>query len=267
MRSFLQSNGVDVQGIKTAHAGARNSLALTEMRPDDCQVIIYRNGAADLGLETADMPQTLIASSRALLVTGTALSASPSREATLRAMDLARQAGTVVVLDLDYRPYGWAHVAEAATQLGRACALADMVIGNREEFDVLEHLTPQAQRDDQHSARQVLRGATRAAVVKDGGRGCRAFLRDGTALSQGVFHVQARKPFGAGDAFAATLLWQLLQGQGWADAMRWGAAAAALNVSRSACAEAMATLEELRAYMAEHTQTDSQPSSPGTNPL
>jgi 5-dehydro-2-deoxygluconokinase len=104
-------------------------------------------------------------------------------------------------------------------------------------------------------------------VVKDGGRGCRAFLRDGMALSQGVFHVQARKPFGAGDAFAATLLWQLLQGQGWADAMRWGAAAAALNVSRRACAEAMATLEELQAFMAEHTQTDSQPSSPGTNPL
>jgi 5-dehydro-2-deoxygluconokinase len=267
VRSFLQSNEVDVQGIKTAHAGERNSLALTEMRPDDCQVIIYRNGAADLCLEPADMPEALIASSRALLVTGTALSASPSREAALRAMDLARQAGTVVVLDLDYRPYGWANAAEAATHLGHACTLADLVIGNREEFDVLEHQKPQAQRDDQHSARQVLRGATRAAVVKDGGRGCRAFLSDGTALSKGVFSVQARKPFGAGDAFAATLLWQLLQGHGWADAMRWGAAAAALNVSRTACAEAMATLDELQSFMAQHTQTASQNSSLGTSPL
>lgn len=255
VRSFLHSNGVDVQGIKTAHSGARNSLALTEMRPDDCQVVIYRNGAADLCIEPADMPVALIASSRALLVTGTALSASPSREATLHAMYLARQVDTVVVLDLDYRPYGWTSAAEAATMLGRACALADMVIGNREEFDVLEHLQPQAQRDDQHSAQQVLHGVTQAAVVKDGGRGCRAFLRDGTALSQGVFSVQARKPFGAGDAFAATLLWQLLQGQSWTEGLRWGAAAAALNVSRSACAEAMATLDELNAFMATHAQS------------
>ncbi len=252
VRSFLQSNGVDVQGIKTAHAGARNSLALTEMRPEDCQVIIYRNGAADLCLEPADMDPALIASSRALLVTGTALSASPSREAALHAMDVARRAGTVVVLDLDYRPYGWASAAQAAVQLRQACAMADIVIGNREEFDVLEHLEPQTQRDDAFSARQVLHGVTQAAVVKDGARGCRAFLVDGTALSQDVFAVTARKPFGAGDAFAATLLWQLLQGHGWQQALRWGAAAAAINVSRNACAEAMATLPELSAFMAEH---------------
>nr|WP_315201223.1 5-dehydro-2-deoxygluconokinase [uncultured Albidiferax sp.] len=254
VRQFLQDNGVDVQGITTAPAGARNSTAFTEMRPDDCQVIIYRNGAADLCLAPTDIAPSLVGSSRALLVTGTALSASPSREATLHAMDLARRAGTVVVLDLDYRPYGWLNAAQASVHLRVASAMADMVIGNREEFDVLEHLQPAAQRDDQHSARQVLQGVTQAAVVKDGARGCRAFLRDGTALSQGVFAVAARKPFGAGDAFAATLLWQLLQGHGWPAALHWGAAAAALNVSRDGCAEAMANQQELRTFMASYPQ-------------
>ena len=258
VRRFLQDNGVDVQGLKTA-SGARNSVAFTEMRPDDCQVIIYRNDAADLQLESADIAPALIASSRALLVTGTALSASPSREATLHAMDLARRAGTVVVLDLDYRPYGWSNIAQAAVTLRMACTLADIVIGNREEFDVLEHLQAVTERDDQHSARQVLQGVTQAVVVKDGAQGCRAFLRDGQALQQEVFAVTARKPFGAGDAFAATLLWQLLQGHDWLDAMRWGAAAAALNVSRDSCAEAMASAEELHAFMALHNQLPLQP--------
>ena len=252
VRQFLQTNGVNVQGLKTAPMGARISTAFTEMRPDDCQVIIYRHEAADLCLEPTDISPDLIANSRALLVTGTALSASPSREATLHAMNLARRAGTAVVLDLDYRPYGWANAAQAAVYLRVACALADMVIGNREEFDVLEHLQPLAQRDDQHSALQVLQGVTQAAVVKDGANGCRAFLRDGSALSQNVFPVAARKPFGAGDAFAGTLLWQLLQGNDWTAAMRWGAAAAALNVSRDACAEAMATQEELTAFISTY---------------
>ena len=253
VRAFLQANGVDVQGLKTAPPGARNSTAFTEMRPEDCQVIIYRNGAADLCLQPTDMDAGLIASSRALLVTGTALSESPSREATLHAMDLARRAGTQVVLDLDYRPYGWSNTAQAAVYLRVACSMADMVIGNREEFDVLEHLQPErarsAQRDDQHSARQVLHGVTQAAVVKDGRHGCRVFLRSGQALSQGVFAVTARKPFGSGDAFAAALLWGLLQGQDWPEALRQGAAAAAINVSRDACAEAMATQAELTAFM------------------
>ena len=250
VRTFLQDNGVNVQGLKTAPPGARNSTAFTEIRPDNCQVIIYRNAAADLFLEPADIAPDLISNSRALLVTGTALSASPSREATLHAMQLARRSGTVVVLDLDYRPYGWADVVEAAVCLRAACALADMVIGNREEFDVLENRPADAERNDAHSARQVLQGVTLAALVKDGARGCRAFLRDGTEFSQDVFPVTARKPFGAGDAFAATLLWQLLKGHDWPEALRWGAAAAAINVSRDACAEAMATQAELTAFMA-----------------
>jgi 5-dehydro-2-deoxygluconokinase len=261
VRAFLMANGVDVQGLLTAPAGARNSTAFTEMRPEDCQVIIYRQGAADLCLQPTDLDAGLIASSRALLVTGTALSESPSREASLHAMNLARRAGTQVVLDLDYRPYGWRDTAQAAVYLRVACSMADMVIGNREEFDVLETLQPEhagnrerhaerdAARDDQHSARQVLHGVTQAAVVKDGRHGCRVFLQDGQAFRQGVFAVTARKPFGSGDAFAAALLWGLLQGLDWPQALRQGAAAAAINVSRDACAEAMATHAELAAFL------------------
>jgi 5-dehydro-2-deoxygluconokinase len=64
--------------------------------------------------------------------------------------------------------------------------------------------------------------------------------------------VRARKPFGAGDAFAGATLWALFDGRGWAEATRFGAAAAALNVSGDACAEAMPTRTELLDFMARH---------------
>jgi len=254
VRTFLQAEGIDVQGLQTAPAGARNSTAFTEMRPDDCQVIIYRQGAADLLLHPQGLDGALIAGSRALLVTGTALSMSPSREAALHAMQLARAAGTVVVLDLDYRPYGWSDVAQAAVYLRLACGLADMVIGNREEFDVLEHLQPAAARDDRQSAQRILQGPTVAVVVKDGARGCQVFLQGGHSLNQGIFAVPVRKPFGSGDAFAGALLWSLLQGQGWQEALRRGAAAAAINVSRDACAQAMASAQELDFFLQSHPE-------------
>ena len=256
VRRFLVDNGVDVAGLKTAPDGALNSAAFTEMRPSQCSVIIYRRDAADLRLQRTDIDPQQIASARALLVSGTALSASPSREACLHAMTLAREAGTAVVIDLDYRPHAWTDAAEAAAVLGQACAMADIVIGNREEFDVVEHLqrTPSGDmpRDDQASARLMLRGPTQAVVVKDGERGCKLFFRDGTALAQGIFPVQARKPFGSGDAFAGALLWALFSGRSWAEAARLGAAAAALNVSRDGCAEAMATQAELFEFIAGH---------------
>ena len=255
VRRFLADNQVDVSALKTDTTGALNSTSFTEMRPEQCKVIIYRRDAADLQLQPADIDRDFIASARALLVTGTALSASPSREAAWHAMDLARQAGTRVVLDIDYRPYGWHNANEAAVTLRLACSLADIVIGNREEYDVLEQLEqlmPSAERDDHASARRVLSGMTQVAVVKDGQRGCRVFQRDGSQLDMGIYPVQARKPFGSGDAFAGALLWALFEGRDWTHATRCGAAAAALNVSRDACAEAMATKIELTQFMAQH---------------
>lgn len=94
--------------------------------------------------------------------------------------------------------------------------------------------------------------------MKDGPRGCRIFDRAGIAIEQGVFPVRARKPFGSGDAFAAALAWGLFEGRSWQEAARLGAAAAAINVSGDACAEAMATKAELLSFMAR------QASSPAT---
>lgn len=266
VRRFLADNAVDVSGLRTDTGGALNSVAFTEMRPDDCKVIIYRRDAADLQLRVADIDRGTIAGARALFVTGTALSASPSREAALHAMGLARQAGTAVVLDLDYRPYGWTDVAEASVYLGLACSLSDIVIGNREEFAVLDGLQAAEAHEPQARVRALLGGLTQVVVVKDGPRGCRVHRREGEPIEQGIFAVTSRKPFGSGDAFAAALLWALIEGRAWPEALRWGAAGAAINVSGDACADAMATLPQLRSFVEAHgaSRANAQADVPGT---
>jgi 5-dehydro-2-deoxygluconokinase len=57
---------------------------------------------------------------------------------------------------------------------------------------------------------------------------------------------------GSGDAFAGAVLWALCRGQEWPQALACGAAAAAINVSRDTCADAMPSLAELDAFMAQH---------------
>ena len=63
--------------------------------------------AADMALDEGDVDPEFIASSRALLVTGTPLSRPGSRSASFKAVRAAREAGTRVLFDLDYRPVFW----------------------------------------------------------------------------------------------------------------------------------------------------------------
>lgn len=245
--NFLQRNGVNTEGIKTSQNRALTSLALTEMQPEDCQVVIYRQNAADLQLSPADIDPTYIGQSKILLLTGTAFSAEPSRAACFHAMAFARASGTQVVLDLDYRPYGWRSQDEAAATLVEASTHCDLLIGNLEEFAVLLKALPAGS-----GAHNLLTASLQTVIVKNGAQGCEVFTYGDEVYKQGIFRVIAQKPMGSGDAFAGAVLWALCQGQTWPQALACGAAAAAINVSRDTCADAMPSLAELNAFMAQH---------------
>ncbi len=244
---FLQRNGVDIRGIQTSQNRALTSLALTEIQPDNCQVVIYRQNAADLQLCAADINAEYIASSKVLLLTGTALSAEPSRSASFKALASARAAGTLVVLDLDYRPYGWQSEEDAASVFAQASGLCDMLIGNAEEFAILLKALPAGSQPS-----DLLSQTLQTVIVKNGAQGCQVFTQDGQNYKQGIFRVTAQKPMGSGDAFAGAVLWALCQGRTWPVALACGAAAAAINVSQDTCADAMPSLAELQLFMAQH---------------
>ena len=64
---------------------------------------MYRDGIADLMLEPQEVDEEYIASAKALLISGTALAQSPSREAALKAVLIAKKTDTRVIFDIDYR--------------------------------------------------------------------------------------------------------------------------------------------------------------------
>src|SRR5262249_6329700 len=107
VRATLDRYGVDTSRCRAVAGGYRTSLALAETRASDCEVVIYRNGAADFQLAAVDVDQDFVASASVLIVTGTALAVEPSRGAAMQAIDSARAAGTFVAFDIDYRPYSW----------------------------------------------------------------------------------------------------------------------------------------------------------------
>lgn len=244
----LDDYQVDRAHVRATRGEARNSLAVVETRLAGCQSVIYRNGAADFALTLSDVEAVDFSRYGALVATGTALAAQPSRSATFRAMELARAAGLDVVLDLDYRPYSWPSSTVAAEICARAAAICNVVVGNDVEFGLLAG-DPDCGLD---AARILIAEGVRLVIFKMGERGAITLTPEGE-LRTGIFQTSALKPTGAGDAFLGNLIAALSRGVPLRDAVLRGSAAAAMVVARVGCASAMPTDAELADFLTHHS--------------
>jgi 5-dehydro-2-deoxygluconokinase len=243
----LDAYGIDRRHVRPVGGEARNSLAVVETRAEDCQSVIYRNGAADFAMAVEDVEAVDYASFSALVTTGTVLAAEPSSSAAFRAFDLARAAGLPLIFDVDYRPYSWPSAAAAAEAYARAGALCDVVVGNDVEFGFMAG-HPEGGLD---KARSLIAEGARIVVYKMGERGAVTITRDGE-VTTGIYPTAALKPTGAGDAFLGAFIAALAEGRPVREAVLRGSAAAAMVVARVGCAPAMPTKPELEAFLSSH---------------
>ena len=249
VENFLSENGIGTAFVSKDESGTLTSLAFAERKPVDSQVLFYRNGASDLFIDVDDVPVEELGRTPVLVTTGTGLSASPSREATLYAMETALSAGCTTVLDLDWRASAWGSVKTAGLIYRRAAALSSIIIGTEDEFSVLLDSVPGAEElSEKELATHFLKGHTALVVVKRGAQGSSAYTADSESHA-GIFPVEVQKNYGAGDAFAAGFIHGLLSGKTPEEAMRQGSAAAAIVVSGDGCASSAPTAAELSTFM------------------
>ena len=246
----------DAQGIDTSHVtrctnGEKIGLTFTEMlSPSESHILMYRNCIADLQLSVDDIDPDYIASAKLLLISGTALAESPSREAAIKALLVARQVGTPVVFDIDYRAYNWKNADEISIYYSYVARLADIIMGSREEFDLTEALICPGMTDEQSAAYWQERNA-KIVVIKHGMEGSTAYCDDGEKFSIKPFPVTARKGFGGGDGYGSGFLYGLFQGWDIQDCLEFGSAEASMMVRANNCSDALPGPDEVRAFIAE----------------
>jgi 5-dehydro-2-deoxygluconokinase len=239
----LEGYGVETRFIKVVGGEARNSLAVVETRAENCQSVIYRNDAADFHVTESEAAAIEYTQFATIIVTGTSLAREPSRSATLKAMRMAKHAGLVLIIDIDYRPYSWASKTKAQQVCSKAAALCDIIVGNDEEFAVLAE-----GEDGLQLARHLGRDSGRVVIYKMGDKGCITFT-NGSRFDTPIFPVIALKPTGAGDGFMGGFLSGLVAGASLPEAVRRGAASAAIVVTRIGCAPAMPDAAEVQSFM------------------
>ena len=241
----LAHYGVGSDHIRMVGAGLRTSLAVVETRWENCQSVIYRNGAADFALTVDDVAKVDFRGDAALVITGTALAETGSRMATMAALARARAAGLVTVIDIDHRPYSWQSEDEARLVNLAAARACDIVVGNDVEFGLLAGRAE----DGLAMARSLVAQGIALAVYKMGERGAVSITSE-AELRTGIYTTDALKPTGAGDAFLGGLLAALADGHDLREAVLRGSAAAAITVSRVGCAPAMPSATELETFLA-----------------
>lgn len=243
--------GIDHEGVMVDKTNADNALALTEIRsPYDCSAYLYRANASDMKLMPEEIDEDYLKRAKLVMISGTALAQSPSREAVFRIIQLAKKNGVKVGIDLDYRALAWASVMEASIYYSLACEKCDIIIGNREEFDVLEHATMPENKDGEKSAKQWLDMGSELVIVKHGKDGSSAYTADKTIETK-AFLVEAKKTFGAGDSYAAALIYGLLQGMELEECIKMGSASAAIVVSGHDCSESMPTIDQIESFLSD----------------
>jgi 5-dehydro-2-deoxygluconokinase len=216
--------------------------------PDDFPLYFYRKPKApDLVIRSEELDLDAIRSAEIFWVTVTGLSESPSREATLAALEARGRSG-ITVLDLDYRPMFWSSREEARRWVQKALPHVTVAVGNLDECDTAVGVRePQAAADALHAAGVEL------AIVKQGPEGVLA--SDGKErVSVPPTPVDVVNGLGAGDAFGGALCHSLLAGWDLEYAMRFCNAAGAIVASRLACADAMPTTDEVSAAVKEATR-------------
>src|SRR5437588_3011310 len=139
---FLRREGVETRYIPRKPGKRSSAVVLGIEPPDRFPLTYYRDNCADIALTIDDALSAPLADCRVLLITGTGLSKEPSRSATLFAAETARQAGTPVALDIDFRPDQWDDPRSFGVTLRSALRLVDIVVGTDDEINAAMLVDP-----------------------------------------------------------------------------------------------------------------------------
>jgi 2-dehydro-3-deoxygluconokinase len=216
------------------------------------RVRYYRAGSAASRLSAADLDEPATADAirgaRVLHLTGITPALGPGPLAAVeRAVQLARTAGALISFDVNHRATLWSDAA-AAPVLARLVEAADLVFAGPEEAALVlrreSPAGPAGVADGEELARELAKLGPATVVVKLGALGALAVSGDR------VQHAPARSvtvvdQVGAGDAFVAGYLSEVVTGGRIADCLRMGNALGAAVCEVRGDWEGLPTRDEL----------------------
>lgn len=248
IKNYMSNVGINTDHTIFDQDGHTSGMVFTEIKsPQECSILMYRENVADLFLRPEEIQEDYIKKTRKILISGTALSGSPSREGVFKIVQYARKHNVEILFELDYRYPTWKSDEETSVYYSLMAEMSDIVIGTRDEFDKLEN----KKGDNKDTVAYLFQHRPKLIIIKHGVKGSFAYTKDGKVIQGKAYKSNVLKTFGAGDSYASALLYALNSGKSIADALKFGAAAAAIVVSKHSSSDAMPNVADIEALINE----------------
>lgn len=243
----LRAERIDVRAV--VDDGAATGLMIKERRTSGVtRIHYYRTGSAGSRLTPRDLDDARIADAALVHVTGITAGLSPTAAETVDvAMAAASEASVPVSFDVNHRSALWVG-KDAAAAYRRIVASADIVFAGLDEARMIVGRDLGAA----EAAEAIADLGPRQVLVKLGEHGCLARI-EGVLHERPAARVRVIDTVGAGDAFVAGYLAELVAGEPTGARLSTAIAAGAFACMNSGDWEGYATREELALLAANDT--------------
>ena len=253
LRAVVEEAGIDTRNLLMDDR-THTTLAFVHKKPDgDRDFSFYRDPGADVMLRAPEVQEELIAASRVFHFGSLSLTHPEVREATHRAVSLAKKHGCLISFDPNLRPPLWATLEEAKAQIAWGMENCDVMKISDNELQWFTGL------EDFDAGIRVLRGAYPAIsliLLSKGPDGSSAYGRNARVDAAPFLMDNTIETTGAGDTFCACVLngvltygLKELDEEKLSAILRFANAAAALITTRKGALRVMPSPGEVEALI------------------
>lgn len=234
--------GIDAHAVRT-DSRFFTTLAFVKLTETGERSFSFaRKPGADTQLTVAELDRELIARSGIFHFGSLSLTDEPARGATEEAVRIARESGTIVAYDPNYRPLLWRSRDEAMARMRAPLGQVDLLKVSNDEIEYLTGLS-----DPRTGSAMLIGQGLRCVVVTIGSSGALVTTAEGSRMVPG-FRAAALDTNGAGDSFWGAFLTRISESgkslreltlEDYARFARFGNAAASLCVEKRGAMPAM----------------------------
>ncbi|MBE5868572.1 MAG: carbohydrate kinase [Lachnospiraceae bacterium] len=254
LKSVLEESSIATEGL-VEDGNVFTTLAFVALSDTGERNFSFaRKPGADTCLTQEELKEDIIRESKILHIGSLSLTTEPSRGTTIKALQIAKEAGCIISYDPNYRAPLWDSKEAAVAGMRSVVGYVDvMKISDEETALLTDEEAPEA------AAKKLVEEGVPLVAVTLGSKGALVCTKEGSAIVPG-YQANMVDTTGAGDSFWGGFLERLLEsGKKPCEVTleeavlfaSFGNAVASLCVEKRGAIPAMPTLEEVQARMKE----------------
>lgn len=205
LKETLEKAGIDVTGL-IVDPNVFTTLAFVALNEKGERTFSFaRKPGADTMLTDAEVNTKLIADSKIFHIGSLSLTDEPCRSATFFALKSAKESGTIVSYDPNYRAPLWESKEKAIEGMKSVLSFVDIMKISDEETELIT-----GEPSQEKAAELIVKGGIPLVVVTLGGEGAYVCTKEGGKKVAG-FKSNVVDTTGAGDSFWGGFLYKLIQ--------------------------------------------------------